>query len=301
MLSDVKRAYFNAKAQRELYVELPPEDVGFQEGYVGRLALALYGTRDAASRWQECLAQHFTEIGFVRGQSNPCVFFHAGRKLRTLVHGDDYASVECVDELEWLKAHLEGRFEMKTTIVGHSKRVGVVAEGKIFHRIIRACPAGWEYECDQRHVEVIVEKLDLLSSKSVVTPGVDDVASDDPDLGDRLLDPAMSSSYRALAARANDIAVDRADCQYAIKELCRDMSDPTEESWARLKRVARYLKGRPRAVLKFSWQADPASTPTPIGLGAGSLAKALVMAVSCGHRVHQELEQDASHHSAVVG
>ena len=102
---------------------------------------------------------------------------------------------------------------MKTTIVGHSKRVGVVAEGKILNRIIRACPAGWESECEQRHVEVTVEELDLLSSKSVVTPGVDDVASDDPDLGDRLLDPAMSSSYRALAARANYIAVDRADCQ----------------------------------------------------------------------------------------
>ena len=131
MLSDVRRAYCNAKAQRELYVELPPEDVGFQESDVGRLAFALYGTRDAASLWQECLAQHLTEIGFVRGRSNPCVFFHAGRKLRTLVHGDDYASVGGVDELEWLKARLESRFEMKTTIVGHSKRVGVVAEGKI--------------------------------------------------------------------------------------------------------------------------------------------------------------------------
>ena len=49
ILSDVKRAYFNAKAQRELYVELPPEDAGYQEGNVGQLALALYGTRDAAS------------------------------------------------------------------------------------------------------------------------------------------------------------------------------------------------------------------------------------------------------------
>ena len=127
------------------------------------------------------------------------------------------------------------------------------------NRIIRACPAGWEYECDQRHVEVIIEELDLLSAKPVVTPGVDEVASDEPGLGARLLDPAMSSCYRALAARANYIAVDRADCQYAIKELCRDMSAPTEGSWARLKRVARYLKGKPRAVLEFSWQADPAS------------------------------------------
>ena len=70
MLSDMKRAHFAAKAQREWCVELPPEDVGFQEVY-----LALHGTRDAASLWQESLAQHLAEIGFVRGRSNPFVSF----------------------------------------------------------------------------------------------------------------------------------------------------------------------------------------------------------------------------------
>ena len=73
MISDVKRAYFNARAERELYVELPPEDVGYKPGYVGRLALALYGTRDAASLWQETLAGHLESIGFTRGRSNPCI------------------------------------------------------------------------------------------------------------------------------------------------------------------------------------------------------------------------------------
>ena len=51
MLSDVKRAYFNALAQRDLYVELPKEDAGYREGWVGKLRLALYGTRDAAQLW----------------------------------------------------------------------------------------------------------------------------------------------------------------------------------------------------------------------------------------------------------
>ena len=96
MLSDVKRAYFHALAKRELYVELPVEDAGYQEGYVGRLRLALYGTRDAASLWQECLSQHLLDIGFVRGKSNPCVFYNADKDVRTLVHGDDYASIGSV-------------------------------------------------------------------------------------------------------------------------------------------------------------------------------------------------------------
>ena len=75
MLSAVKRAYFNALARCELYVELTREDPGYIEGQcmVGRLRLALYGTRDAAQLWQERLAQHVVEIGFVRGISLPPV------------------------------------------------------------------------------------------------------------------------------------------------------------------------------------------------------------------------------------
>ena len=75
MLSDAKRAYFYAMATRELYVELRREDPGFddKECMVGRLRLALYGTRDAALPWQECLAEHLAECGFVRGVLNPCV------------------------------------------------------------------------------------------------------------------------------------------------------------------------------------------------------------------------------------
>ena len=71
MFSDVKRAYFYAKARRELYVEVPPEDPGYFPGALGRLRLALYGTSDAASLWQECLAQHLESVGFTKGVSNP--------------------------------------------------------------------------------------------------------------------------------------------------------------------------------------------------------------------------------------
>ena len=32
------------------------------------------------------------------------------------------------------------------------------------------------------------------------------------------------------------------------------MSAPTQGDWCRLKRLARYLKGKPRVVHKFKWQ-----------------------------------------------
>ena len=68
MTNDVGRAYFHAKVAREVYVEIPSEDKKPEDGdVVGRLNLCLYGTRDAAHRWQETVASHLEEIGFMRG------------------------------------------------------------------------------------------------------------------------------------------------------------------------------------------------------------------------------------------
>jgi hypothetical protein len=157
MLSDVKRAYFHAAAQRELYVEIPREDPDWSPDAIGKLNLALYGTRDAAKLWQERVAQHLIDNGFSRGKSNPCVYFHESRQLGTLVHGDDYATVGSLEDVRWLQSRLESEFEMKTVIAGHSGAKGVVREAKILNRVVRAVPAGWEYECDQRHAEIILE------------------------------------------------------------------------------------------------------------------------------------------------
>ena len=89
MISDVKRAYFNAPASRELYVEVPREDPNWLPGLLGRLKLSLYGTRDAAAHWQRCVREHLVSLGFRPGRSNPCGFWHPGRGISTMLHGDD--------------------------------------------------------------------------------------------------------------------------------------------------------------------------------------------------------------------
>ena len=43
---DIRRAYFYAKAKRDVYIKLPDEDA--QEGMCGKLDLSMYGTRAAA-------------------------------------------------------------------------------------------------------------------------------------------------------------------------------------------------------------------------------------------------------------
>ena len=93
MINDVRRAYFYAKIQRDVYIELPKEDKDYGKGILGKLRLCLYGTRDAAKGWQETLSSHLESIGFVRGRGHPSVFWHPDKQIKTLVHGDGYVSV----------------------------------------------------------------------------------------------------------------------------------------------------------------------------------------------------------------
>ena len=66
--------------------------------------------------------------------------------------------------------------------------------------------------------------------------------------------PVMATLYRALTARAKYVSQERAEMQLAVNELCRNMSSPKKGDWKRLKRLARHLAGRPRAVHRYPWQ-----------------------------------------------
>ena len=70
------------------------------------------------------------------------------------------------------------------------------------------------------------------------------------------LDGDEATKYRALAARANYLAMDRPELGYASKELCRDFAKPTKMSWDKLKRLVKFLVGQPRLVMWYGWQTD---------------------------------------------
>ena len=109
MINDVRRAYFYAKIQRDVYIELPKEDPDHGKGMLGKLKLCFYGTRDAAKGWQETLSSHLESIGFVRGQGHTSVFWHPERSIKTLAHGDDYVSADDETSMNWMEQELAKR------------------------------------------------------------------------------------------------------------------------------------------------------------------------------------------------
>ena len=190
---------------------------------------------------------------FARGKYNASTYYHEGRKLETMVHGDDFVTTGSRENIHWLKKALEGRFEIKTTIVGNDKSEST--EARILNRVVRRTDHGWEYEADQRHAEIIVQALGLNEAKGLSTPGEPDKPwiLEQPD---ELLKADEASKYRSIVARVNFLAQDRADIQFATKEVCRDMSNPTDSSKRKLKRLGRYLLNKPRVVNLYPFQGE---------------------------------------------
>ena len=64
----------------------------------------------------------------------------------------------------------------------------------------------------------------------------------------------MTISNRvARSPSADDLAQDRSDFQFSVKELSRKMSKPNESDWTQVERLAQYLKRVPRIVVKFKF------------------------------------------------
>ena len=251
---DISRAYFNAPTDPDepTYVALPPEDPDHDKGLCGLLMRHMYGTQKAAEGWQSEYSRALVEdMGFKQGIACPCIFSHADRDIVVTVHGDDFTAVGPCHQLDWYEAALESQYELKK-----GGRLGPGAsddkEASCLNRIIRWCPDGLEYEADPRQIEKLIEELELEGANSCVTPGLkqlpEQIASDQP------LTPERFRAFRGLAARANYLSADRPDCQSAAKEICRWMSSPTELAMTALKRLGRYLIGKPRLVFRYPYQ-----------------------------------------------
>ena len=251
MFIDVSRAYFYAKARRDVYVEIPNEDWEEGDEYrCGKLRLSMYGTRDAAQNWEYCYQEAFKELGFKPGHTSVCHLHHQKRGLKAVVHGDDFTITGSEEELENLGEKLKKKFEIKLQIMGPGPRR--VKEQLILNRVVRWTDEGLEYEADPRHAEIAIREVQ--PKRGYITP-IDKARNMAlTQKTGRTMNAKDAAQYRGLAARLNYLALDRPDIAFACKEASRVMAGPEDQDWERLERLAGYLKTYPRLVYKYAWQ-----------------------------------------------
>ena len=274
-LFDVSRAHFYADAARPVYIQLPPEDPrACEKGVCGRLKKSMYGCRDAAALWEAHYTKVLIKAGFTKGQASPVCFHHAEKGIWIVVHGDDFITVSDSKGMGHVEKILKEAYAIKSSVIGSG--ANDQKELKPLGRIIGMHSWGVSYEPDPGHAEIVIDKLGLRGSKEVATPHTkpadtsDEARADlqrrreerpstNQRLSDRIqespqLDAAGVKRFQSLAARLNYYSLDRAYLLYPVKELMRRMSDPRVEDEIALKRIARYLIGKPREVSRYTWK-----------------------------------------------
>ena len=93
------------------------------------------------------------------------------------------------------------------------------------------------YEADQRHVEIILRDLGLTGKVTTIPIPYEkritvEIENPAPDL-----EGSAATLYRATVARANYLSQGRSDMRYAVEELCRHMSKPTERDMEKIKKL----------------------------------------------------------------
>ena len=249
LLIDVKKAHLNPECKEDVFIWLP-EEAGEGRGAVGKLRRWLYGFRPAAAAWENHYAEKLESVAFERGVATPVSFYHRGKDVSLVVHGDDFTFEGDDEGLDWAEQHMKEWFEVKVRA-----RLGPGVkddkEATLLGRIIKWNTWGISCEADPKHREMVIKGLGLEdNSKSLNSPGTKEERGDSNDDQQQL----NESKYRAIVARLNYMAADMPDIQYATKEACKDMSSPTAQSWQKVKRIGRYLIGRARVEWKFPWK-----------------------------------------------
>ena len=252
MVLDVKRAFLYGDTLRDVYIRLPVEDPRSQEpGVLGKLDKAMYGTRDAPMVWRGEVKKAMKALGFVGSTSSPCVYRHRTLDLVVCTHVDDFLACGAQKDLQWFKCGVAKVFEIKGEILGTGP--GEKLEIQYLKRRIAITPDGLTYEAGSKHVPLILAEMGMEACKPVGSPGSKDETKN---ISIEALSKGEQKQYRRVSAMINYLAMDRPDIGFSTKEVARSMSNPDSADLVRLKRLVRYLKGRPRLVWSFPWQAE---------------------------------------------
>ena len=255
IISDVSVAFMHARldGKEEIVVKPPP---GVVTSKYWRLKAAVNGTRRASQLWQEHSAGKLIERGWTRNDVNPCVFHHPDLDVNLDQHGDAFFGEGHRESVLEVKRMLEDSFLVKKTDI-ISLHPEDAKEGHFLKRHICVDEDGWHLELDERYSKDLVSRLGLEEAKTVATPGSKE--SKKQSRGKHLGIKGLRE-YRCGAGVGQYMAEHRADAAFATKQLMRDASAPDEASWNNLKRLARYIKGRPRCIIDFPWSVgNPAS------------------------------------------
>ena len=134
-----------------------------------------------------------------------------------MTHGDDFVITGPTEKLVEVERKMTSVYPIKAKVISYGSSKSI----KTLNRRLHWEEKGIVYQHDPRHVDALVKDLGLEHGNYVQTPTAPDAMEEEES---ELLSQDQHHRYRSLVAR------------------CQKMSSPNQQSLAKLKRLARYLK-----------------------------------------------------------
>ena len=243
---DVKSAFLYGKVQEVVYVSQPD---GFVDpdypDRVYKLDKALYGLHQAPRAWYETLSTHLLQNGFERGQIDSTLFIKRKKEdfLLVQIYVDDIifgsSDERMCHEFELV---MKGKFEMSA--MGELSfflglQVDQKKDGMFIHQT--------------KYVYDILSRFKMEDCATFSTPICENhnLGPDNDSVED--VDP---SQYRAMIGSLMYLTASRPDIMFAVCLCARYQANPKESHMKAVKRILRYLKGKPKLGLWYPAESD---------------------------------------------
>ncbi|GJW29872.1 putative ribonuclease H-like domain-containing protein [Tanacetum coccineum] len=237
---DVKSAFLYGKIDEEVYVSQPP---GFLDPKypqkVYKVVKALYGLHQAPRAWYATLSTFLLKNGYRRGTIDKTLFLKKDKNdiILVQVYVDDiiFGSTKksWCDEFEAL---MKSRFQMSS-----------MGELTFFLGLqVKQKPDGIFISQD-KYVAEILKKFDFANVKTASTP----IETQKPLVKDEEASDVDVHLYRSMIGSLMYLTASRPDIMFAVCACSRFQVTPKTSHLSAVKRIFRYLKGKPKLGLWY--------------------------------------------------
>ncbi|KAM0017117.1 putative RNA-directed DNA polymerase [Helianthus debilis subsp. tardiflorus] len=232
---DVKTAFLYGDVKEEIFVEQPP---GFvhpdHPEYAYKLDKALYGLHQAPRAWYATLTEHLLAHGYTRGTIDQTLFIkRVGRdQILVQIYVDDIIFGSTSEYLcKEFERVMKKKFEMSalgemTLFLG--LQVKQSSQGILIHQ--------------GKYVDDVLAKFKFTDAKPAETPMAERPLLTEDEEGESV----NQRQYRSMIGSLMYLTASRPDIMFAVCNCARYQANPKTSHLTAVKRIFRYLKGRPR-------------------------------------------------------
>ncbi|GJS02902.1 putative ribonuclease H-like domain-containing protein [Tanacetum coccineum] len=238
---DVKSAFLYGTIEEEVYVTQPP---GFKDpdhpDKVYKVVKALYGLHQAPRAWYETLANYLLGNGFKRGKIDQTLFIkkQKGDILLVQVYVDDIIFGSTNKELcTAFEKLMKDKFQMSS-----------MGELTFFLGLQVQQKEDGIFISQDKYVDEILKKFNYTNVKTASTP----VDLEKPLVKDGDANDVDVHLYRSMIGSLMYLTASRPDIMFAVCACARFQVTPKTSHLLAVKRIFRYLKGKPTLGLWYS-------------------------------------------------